>query len=266
MPAEQLPFLAVDPYPDLRRRRGSPLREQVGHLHLAEAGGRRQFHPAVEAGMPEAVTPVDQFDVEELGAGPVRAALGVERRRPHGCQQHGGAHPGRRPHLPTDGLPVLLAPRLDAVVGGQAVGVEPLRHLQVGRLDGGGDRRHRQQEACDLVAPVGDRDHQFGGGQRDVDPDAVPAEVGRAGGPVGGTQEVGQQPRLGGDVGVVVFAPAGHVDGDETDVEGGGASQATWNESVWPSQPVRPSRGAVGCQSGVTFAMEWVSRTCMVPQ
>ena len=239
MPAEQLPFLAVDPYPDLRRRRGSPLREQVGHLHLAEAGGRRQFHPAVEAGMPEAVTPVDQFDVEELGAGPVRAALGVERRRPHGCQQHGGAHPGRRPHLPTDGLPVLLAPRLDAVVGGQAVGVEPLRHLQVGRLDGGGDRRHRQQEACDLVAPVGDRDHQFGGGQ---------------------------QPRLGGDVCVVVFAPAGHVDGDETDVEGGGASQATWNESVWPSQPVRPSRGAVGCQSGVTFAMEWVSRTCMVPQ
>ena len=239
MPAELLPVLAVDPYPDLRRRRGSPLREQVGHLHLAEAGGRRQFHPAVEAGMPEAVTPVDQFDVEELGAGPVRAALGVERRRPHGCQQHGGAHPGRRPHLPTDGLPVLLAPRLDAVVGGQAVGVEPLRHLQVGRLDGGGDRRHRQHEACDLVAPVGDRDHQFGGGQ---------------------------QPRLGGDVGVVVFAPAGHVDGDETDVEGGGASQATWNESVWPSQPVRPSRGAVGCQSGVTFAMEWVSRTCMVPQ
>ena len=95
-------------------------------------------------------------------------------------------------------------------------------------------------ELCsDANAPVGDRDHQFGGGQ---------------------------QPRLGGDVGVVVFAPAGHVDGDETDVEGGGASQATWNESVWPSQPVRPSRGAVGCQSGVTFAMEWVSRTCMVPQ
>ena len=56
------------------------------------------------------------------------------------------------------------------------------------------------------------------------------------------------------------------MDGDETDVEGGGASQATWNESVWPSQPVRPSRGALGCQSGVTFAMEWVSRTCMVPQ
>ena len=100
---------------------------------------KAEVKPAPEAVKPKAVPTVRlRINIRQLYRGALAADLRVERRREDWGQNHIDPALHHQRDIVAHNLPVLLAPGLQAVIIGKAVGVEPLGvHQLLLRQSGG---------------------------------------------------------------------------------------------------------------------------------
>ena len=215
VPAKGPAALALFRHIDGRGRLGPPLGEQVGDFKILHAAAVGHADKPLHQGEVKAVRLSLLLHAQQLDAGSLGADFRIQRRGEKGREHHVHALlPGGGKELLPQG-PVLLGPHRHMVVIGQAVPVEPLGvHQLLGR----------QIHPHHVEGERGFRLPRLAGkaqGDGVVPPGAAlghlavyPQHRGQKGadlhrGALQGQQGVGEQPRLGGEVALIVAGGIG---------------------------------------------------------
>lgn len=126
VPAEELMLTTVNSCNDLRRGLRAPLGEKVRDFQILHVVLAAQRQPALQAGEIKAEFAILRANLNQLNRRAFGADGGVQRRGEDGRQDHVDAMVRRGPDEVFRDAPVFLGHGFHAVIGAQAVAVEPL--------------------------------------------------------------------------------------------------------------------------------------------